>query len=164
MQKIKIKKSGINGIGIFAGKSIKKNKFVGYIKGLIKRTHNTTTNDSLAFPDWVGFKRDEWIDPEPPFKYINHSCDPNCGIRGTKTVIAMRNIKEGEELVIDYAITECDTEWNFKKQTGSNCKCGSKKCRKIIRSIQFLPEEIYKKYLPFIPKAFQKEYLKAKTL
>lgn len=158
MKKVKISKSAISGDGIFAHENIKTGEFIDYIKGPIKHVNTISEGVSLDNPDWVGFKKNYWIDPLPPFKYINHSCDPNCGIRGTKTVVAMKNIKEGEELTMDYAITECDTLWNFKIQTGSFCKCGSKKCRKVIRSIQFLPKNIFEKYLPYIPSSFQKLY------
>ena len=34
--------------------------------------------------------------------YINHSCNPSCRIDGI-SVVAMRNIKAGEEITFDYA-------------------------------------------------------------
>ena len=34
-------------------------------------------------------------------KYINHSCDPNAGIRNNRDIVAMKPIREGEEIVID---------------------------------------------------------------
>lgn len=160
MKRVTVENSSIAGKGVFAAKNFKRGEFIGYIKGPIKYARNSSKRASLAFPDWVGFKPGRWIDPQPPFKYTNHSCNPSCGIKGTKTVTAMRSIKKGEEITIDYATTECDTEWDFKEQVGTNCRCGAKNCRKIIRSIQFLPEKVYKKYLPFIPSALQKEYLR----
>src|SRR3989338_6894627 len=38
--------------------------------------------------------------------FINHSCDPNCGIRGSLEIVAMRDIEPGEEITIDYAMSE----------------------------------------------------------
>lgn len=44
----------------------------------------------------------------------------------------MRDIKVGEELCWDYAMTE-DTFWSMK------CQCGSPDCRKLIAGYRFLP-------------------------
>lgn len=57
-------------------------------------------------------------------KYINHSCEPNCEadiIKGEVWVIALRDIKKGEELFYNYGY-DVDT-WEDHP-----CKCGSKKC------------------------------------
>ena len=37
-----------------------------------------------------------------PIWYINHSCNANAGLRGSVSIIAMRDIKVGEEVVVDY--------------------------------------------------------------
>ncbi|MBN1937566.1 MAG: SET domain-containing protein, partial [Anaerolineae bacterium] len=41
-----------------------------------------------------------------PGDYVNHSCDPNAGLRDNVTLVAMRDIAPGEEICIDYAM--CD--------------------------------------------------------
>ncbi len=152
MKKIQIVKSRIEGRGIISTIDLKRGDFVGYIKGPIKHKINKGSRDSEANPDWVGFKKNYWIDPLPPFKYINHSCDPNCGIAGTKSVYAIKNIKAGDELTFDYAISEIDTNWKLDYK----CRCGSKNCRKEIRSIQYLSKSVIQRYLPFIPTHFKK--------
>ncbi len=140
-----IKNSSIHKKGLFTKVGITKGKFISNIKGNVKRKVNGDINDVFANPDWVGFKKYWWIDPVPPFKFLNHSCEPNAGIRGKIRLYAMRDIKPNEELTIDYSSVEADPRWEMK------CNCGSKKCRKKIRSIQFLPKGIIKKYCPFIP-------------
>lgn len=60
--------------------------------------------------------------------YLNHSCDPNVGFRDAISIIAIRNIAAGEELVIDYAFWESDATWKLK----TVCNCGSRNCRKIV--------------------------------
>ncbi len=45
--------------------------------------------------------------------------------------------------------------WKLDKK----CKCGSENCRGKIKSIQFLPKEIFHSYIPHIPKYFQKVYI-----
>ncbi len=155
MDRIKIVKSKIQGKGIISAVELKKGDFVGFVKGPIKHKHNKGKKDSEANPDWVGFKKDYWIDPLPPFKYINHSCEPNCGIKGTKSVYAIKNIKIGDELTFDYSISEIDLEWELDYI----CKCGSKSCRKKICSIQSLSKKKIAEYLPYVPTHFIK-YIK----
>jgi len=57
-------------------------------------------------------------------RLINHSCDPNCEtdiIKGKIYIIALRDIKKGEELTYDYGFDVDDYE-------DHPCKCGAKKC------------------------------------
>jgi len=58
--------------------------------------------------------------------YINHSCDPNCGLKNAYQIIAMRDIHEGEEVCFDYAMSEAVEHFFL------HCECGSKQCRKIV--------------------------------
>lgn len=56
--------------------------------------------------------------------FINHSCDPSCEteqIDDRVWVIALRDIKAGEELTYDYLLYDGDDE--------APCYCGAKKCR-----------------------------------
>jgi hypothetical protein len=56
--------------------------------------------------------------------YINHSCDPNCEtdqFDGHIWIIALRNIKAGEELTYDYNL--------FDGVGDAPCTCGARKCR-----------------------------------
>ena len=147
--------------GLYSKNILKRDEVVFIAKGNLIKEEVTTLEASMDHRDAIGISRNTWLDPfeSNPLRYLNHSCSPNLGIKGSVTFVALRNIKKGEHLTVDYSITECDKLWNFKIQTGSNCKCGEPNCRKIIKSIQFLPHDIYKKYLPYIPKAFQKVYL-----
>lgn len=148
------------GRGLFAARDIKKGEIVFIAKG--KRFKDTITNidESINHRHSMGITADYWLDPyqSNPLRWINHSCNPNLGIRGSVQFIALRKIRKDEHLTIDYSITECDTLYNFRIQAGGFCKCGEKNCRKIIRSIQFLPKKVYRKYLPFIPRTFQRAY------
>jgi hypothetical protein len=55
--------------------------------------------------------------------YVNHSCNPNAGLSGQIGLVAMRDIKIGEEVCFDYAM--CDT-MPYDEFT---CGCGSLNCR-----------------------------------
>lgn len=75
---------------------------------------------------------------------INHSCEPNAGLKFTDfgiILVAIRNIKKGEEITWDYSTTLYNNRWTM------DCLCSSNNCRKKIREFLHLPEEIQKKYL-----------------
>lgn len=151
--KIHVAKSGLHGKGLFASQDIKKGETVFIIKGKkIKFLIDSKEKAKKAGLNWVGISKNEWRDPSFHCVYFNHSCDANTAIRGHVTVVALRNIKKGEEVTFDYSTTEADIFWRFK------CNCGAKNCRKVVESIQFLPEKTYKRYMPYIPKYFRKVY------
>jgi D-alanine-D-alanine ligase len=55
----------------------------------------------------------------------NHSCGPNTQYDGLN-VIAIRDIGEGEELTVDYALFIDESMEPFA------CQCGSENCRELI--------------------------------
>jgi len=58
-----------------------------------------------------------------PGDSINHSCEPNCGMRNATTIVAMRDIAAGEELTFDYAMSDASAYDEF------DCNCGTSLCR-----------------------------------
>lgn len=84
-----------------------------------------------------------WQESSGNARYINHSCDPNCGVSGLNTIVAMRDIKKDEELTWDYDMTE-DSDWRME------CQCGSPICRKTIGAFSLVPEHIRAKYKDYI--------------
>lgn len=68
----------------------------------------------------------EVIDGHGVAMFINHSCDPNCEtdeIDNRVWIIAIRNIKAGEELTYDYMLYDGDED------DPAPCYCGSRNCR-----------------------------------
>lgn len=144
--------SKIQGRGLIAGENIKKGSIITRIKGPAKFKVNKNKRDALSYPDWVGVKRNIWIDPLRPHKFLNHSCSPTAGARGV-TLIAIRDIKEGKEITVDYSTIEGDDRWEMK------CSCDAKNCRKIIRSVEFLtPEQL--EAIHHVPAYFRKLYIR----
>ncbi len=152
--KIYTTKSKIDGVGVHATCEIKRGETIAIIKGKLIHLLVVDKATAQAGANWVGIKKDVWIDTQPPLVYLNHSCDPNAGIRGKVTLVALRNIERGEEVTLDYSTTEETLNWDLQ------CHCGVKECRKVIGAIQFLPKKIFKKYLPAIPHYFQRVYLR----
>lgn len=146
--------SKIAGKGVFTKRSFKRGKIIFIMKGKIYHKTNGNKKDTFSNPNWVGIDKNTWIDPDGIYQYLNHSCDPNTGIKGTVTFVALRDIRVGEELTIDYSVTEEDLNWMMK------CSCGSKTCRKVVRSINYLNQKTIKRYLPFVPTYFKRVYSK----
>lgn len=64
-------------------------------------------------------------------EYVNHSCEPNLVsriVRGHILYVALRDIKPGEELTIDYRFDK-----DVEKVV---CRCGSAKCRGTINLLK----------------------------
>lgn len=75
---------------------------------------------------------------------INHSCDPNCGMKITGEeafLFAIKTIEEDEELTFDYSTTMDENHWEME------CFCGKENCRKRVRDFRHLPEEIQRRYI-----------------
>jgi len=152
MKQFYIGNSKIAGKGIIAGEDIPKGRIISRVKGPLKFQRNKSKEDALSNPNWIGVKKNIWIDPERPHKFLNHSCNPTAGVRGL-TIISIRDIKEGDEITVDYSTIEGDRRWEM------SCSCGEKKCRKVIRSVEFLTPEQFES-IPYIPAYFRKLYLK----
>jgi hypothetical protein len=71
---------------------------------------------------------------------INHSCEPNCGISGTSSVQALRDIEIGEELSFDYAMSDSSQYDEF------TCACGKDKCREKITGMDWQKKDLQAKY------------------
>ena len=124
--KIIIGASKINGKGMFAKEKIFKGEVV-FIKGghILKRSQMFSSgeiNSYLPIDDDYVIAAENPEEEEAIKLYNNHSCEPNCGLRGEITFIAMRDIEIGEELTCDYAFID-NEDYEF------NCTCGSRKCR-----------------------------------
>jgi hypothetical protein len=67
--------------------------------------------------------------------FMNHSCDPTSGIFVSSIFVALKDIKEGDEITYDYATSEC-----FHDRIPS-CLCGAARCRGAQRATDWkLPE------------------------
>jgi hypothetical protein len=71
--------------------------------------------------------------------YLNHSCDPNLGVRGEITFAAMRDICAGEELTHDWAMTD-DDDYSME------CNCGAPDCRKTLTGKDWKSSDLQKRY------------------
>ena len=91
--------------------------------------------------------------------FINHSCDPNCGVNGQIALVAMRDIDAGEEINFDYAMVITGSHEYYPLE----CLCGSDNCREVITSNDWMIGDLRHRYDGFfsdyIIKMFEKETL-----
>ena len=69
-------------------------------------------------------------------RYINHSCAPNCETelaRGHIWIIALRDIKKGEELAYNYG-------YSYEDYKEHPCNCGAAKCPGYILAEEHWPK------------------------
>lgn len=118
--------SSIEGKGIFAARDFKKGE--GVLKWDTSHTLTEQETKSLKSEEkrYITFLNNTYILMQPPERYVNHSCEPNTYTEDF-TDIATRNITKGEEITTDYAK---DSPPGFQM----DCHCGSKNCRKTIRT------------------------------
>ena len=81
---------------------------------------------------------------------FNHSCEPNVGFKmgSSNSFQALRDIKENEELTVDYQFQF--TETGFVKI--NNCKCGQGTCRGVLLYDQYRNADWQKKYYKYASK------------
>jgi len=139
--RIYIRKSEKYGKTLVASKNFVKGEFIFLIAGPI-----VTKGTIYTIPIAKGL----WIDPlDNHGKYLNHSCNPNAGIKQRTTVIAFKDIKKDEEITIDYAMI---VKKYGDEMTPENiiCRCGNENCRGKLGSWEELPENIKQKYKGFV--------------
>ena len=72
--------------------------------------------------------------------WVNHSCDPNCGLRGQIALVAMRRLEPGEEICFDYAMSDGTPYDQFP------CGCGAATCRGSVTGEDWSRPELWKRY------------------
>ncbi len=149
-----IKKSAIEGRGLFAIRPIKKNDIVGIKGGYIidwethKKIKHLIGDSCFQIDDNFVIGPVKKNEIEKSMMYLNHSCNPNVGVRGEITFVAMRDIGAGEELAIDYAMVDNDI---YKMR----CNCRQKNCRKIITGKDWRNKILQKKYQSYFSRYIQ---------
>jgi len=133
----KVKTSTIHGRGLYATTGIEKEtNIIQYVGEKITKKESTKraleweeqareTGEGLVYIFELDDKYD--IDGrlgDNPARYMNHSCDGNCeaiNFDGEIWIVALKDIKKGEELVYDYG-------YDMEHFLDHPCKCGSKNC------------------------------------
>jgi hypothetical protein len=141
---IYVRETSNRGSGIFAARNILKDEIITEFKGPRVKIEHVDGIPKEVWDHLLNVGVDEYIIVRDPAARTNHSCDPNAGIKGDVSLVAMRDIKKDEEITFDYSIVTADN-WTLE------CRCGSPSCRKIIGNYKDLPEKLKKKYDQYTP-------------
>src|SRR5215510_16063199 len=144
--KAEVRESKIHGRGLFATADIAKDEIVAVKGGHIvdQETLHKKITPELG-PVEIQIDDDLFIAPvtqeerELSMLYLNHSCNPNVGMRGEITFVAMRDIRAGEELTHDWAMTD-DDDYCVE------CNCGAPDCREILTGKDWRRPDLQKRY------------------
>jgi len=134
-----LKGNAISGYGIYANKNIPKDEIIFQNEGKQHRLITKKFVEENWNEDKINvFRKYAWpisnevyvLWDEDPTGWApqNHSCDPNTQYNGLN-VIALRNIKKGEELTLDY------TTFLNSEMESFICNCGSENCKKVIQGL-----------------------------
>jgi hypothetical protein len=149
-----VKEAGVKGKGVFALRDFNRGEFI------FRRRHGQIVrNDEiplLSEEDQRHLCELDWETSAvllPPGCYLNHSCDPNAMRKGTH-VFAWHDIRQGEEITIDYRLNAFTSE-------RCACCCGSANCDgSFLLSFFALREDQQRLYLPYAPKFIRAEYVR----
>lgn len=87
---------------------------------------------------------------EGPADWINHACNPNAGLQGQITLVAMRNISAGKEICYDYAMSDGSPYDEFE------CGCGAANCRHWITGNDWLNPDLQQRYAGYFSPYLQR--------
>ncbi len=153
--KIEVKDSPVDGRGSFATELVCKDEIVSVNGGLV-----VPIAEAKALREKVGSLRglqisDDFLltvlDPEEAM--FNHSCDPNLGLSGPLTIVAMRDIQPGEEIFFSYFFSDV----NFD---AFPCNCGTAICRGVVKPTGWNDDLVFQKkyaryYSPYLQAKFE---------
>lgn len=116
-----------HGLGLYAAQNFSTGDHLGWMEGFIIRDSEYSSDYCIDLGD------DYCLEPDGTFRYLNHSCEPNCElymIEETEehgplvlpriSVETLREINIGEQLTIDYG---------WPAENAIPCGCGAKTCR-----------------------------------
>ena len=141
--KMEVRKTNKYGKGSFATEAIKKGELIAIHAGWLMtraeeeshkryRDHGLQITEELVL---LSYDDDN---------YFNHCCNANSGYKGQMFLVAMRNIKPGEEITIDYCTILHESPG--AKPYNMTCLCGAKGCRGVVTDDDWKRPELQERY------------------
>lgn len=135
---VEIRNSIISGQGSFAKEKISKGNYITTLTGIPFKKEYIIQND-----DPLQIDENTYLILDHASKTINHSCDPNAGIRNKSDLYAIKEINVGDEITYDYSTT-IGIDDTISHMI---CKCNSHYCRKNIGNVLTIPKAILFHYI-----------------
>lgn len=138
-------KADESGNSIFAIKPIKKGELIAVFGGVVYEWETFIHLPERERMLCLQVEDRHFLVPRPIGEgdYVNHSCNPNAGLSGQIGLVAMRDIKIGEEVCFDYSM--CDT----MPYDEFDCLCGAPTCRGRVGGNDWQRPELQKRYAGF---------------
>jgi hypothetical protein len=138
LENVYLARSEIAGTGVFASRRFRAGEWItSFLNGAsavvpFRETINQREHEESHY---IQIGLDRYVLPTPPSIYLNHSCDPNAGVRDTTEVVALTAIEAGSELTFDYSTSMAEDSWEM------DCSCRAAICRGRVRDFKHLPPE-----------------------
>ena len=150
--------SPIQGRGLFARDAIAAGEIVTVKGGAIMDAAAFALVRDAVSPAEIQIEDGLYIAPrtadevEASILCLNHSCNPNVGVRGQITFVAMRDIPAEAELTIDYAMIDGDPRERM------DCACGARECRRIVTGDDWRRRELQRRYAGYFSRYIQDRF------
>ena len=154
--KTRVRASPIHGRGLFASRPIRRGEVVAVKGGHILDRRALERSPARVAVSYIQVDDNLYIGAVTPGEvrrnklFINHSCEPNLGIRGQITFVALRDVAAGEELTYDWAMEE-------NRRARTRCTCQAPSCRGILTGRDWQIPALQRRY-----RGFFSAYLAAK--
>jgi hypothetical protein len=108
---------GTNHLGkaVFAARIFKPNDVIVKFEGLVLHKKDIPEKYEGGNDRYVQIGKDLFLGPSGETDdFINHSCDPNTGLKFTNAgilLVAIKNIEIGDEITWDYSTTLFENSW-----------------------------------------------------
>ncbi|MEP7336557.1 MAG: SET domain-containing protein [Acidobacteriota bacterium] len=139
--------TGMYGLGVFAIKPLAKGERIAMLGGHILTLDELVTLDQEAQDTAFQISDDlacTYATADELYEsggdHFNHSCNPNAGFCGMIEIVAMRDIKAGEQIAFDYAMCLTASFGNM------DCWCGEPNCRRQVTGDDWKLPELRARY------------------
>ena len=143
------------GVGIFASQPVKAGELLAMWGGQIlteelyrqlpieRQTHGVQVWDFLF--------QVQLHPGEDPADYFNHSCTPNAGLSSPISLVAIKDIRIGEEVCFDYAMTDSSDYDEFQ------CCCETPLCRGRVTGQDWRRPDLQERYRGYFSPYLQRK-------
>ena len=155
--KAEARRSELDGRGAFSIAPIAAGEMValfgGHVYDLATYEKLSPQLQAITISIWPGFQMGPVEDSEiGDADFVNHSCAPNCGIKGQLMVVALTDIPAGVELTFDYGTVLVEHGDGVFRM---DCRCGTPSCRGQITSDDWRIPELRRRYAGYLSVAVQ---------
>lgn len=151
-----------HGLGLFASADVPEGATILIFTGEpINLDEVLSSGQDECYP--LQFAPNLYLDLDARSRIVNHSCVPNAGLRSDRILVALRDIRFGEEICYDYSTTMSERRWTMQ------CRCGVPECRGTVGDFHDLPKSLQEHYLhlgivqAFIVSEFWRNYEEGMT-